>query len=258
MDIIQLYLQDIKKYPTLEPEEQLALFRKYKEGDLVAYEKLIQCNLKYVISVAKSYAKTGTDLEDIISAGNEGLIKAVQNYNPDKGYRFTTYAIWWIRQSILTADAELKNLIRIPSNRQVDMHKARKLEDRKVQELGRSLSQTELNELSYYDNTHLTQLNNTVSLNDLDENDHEMIHTFLYPVDESIDQTIDQEALRESVNELLADCSFKEKDILTLYMGLGDLTPLTLEQIGKLYNLSRERIRQIKELTLKKLREKKK
>ncbi len=257
MDILQLYMKDIQKYPTLGAEEQIELFRKYKQGDAGAYEKLVQSNLKYVISVAKNYTKTGQDLEELIAAGNEGLIKAVQRFDPEKGYKFTTYAVWWITQSILTADAELKNLIRIPGNRQVDMHKAKKLEEKKIQEIGRSLTQTEIDELSYYDNRTLTQLNNTLSLNDLDENDHELIHHFLHPAEETVESNIEQEAIKETINELLADCSFKERDILTLYMGLGDIKPLTLEQIGKIYNLSRERIRQIKELTVKKLREKK-
>lgn len=236
-------MKEIQQYPTLPPEEQLALFRKYKEGDMSAYEKLIQSNLRYVVSVAKSYVKSGIDLEEVIAAGNEGLIKAVQNYDPEKGYKFTTYAVWWIRQTILTADAELQNLIRIPGNRQVDMSKAKKLEEKRIQELGRGLTQNEIEELSYYDNSDLTHLNNTISLNDLDEDSHEAIHRIIVPsVENSTEEKLEQEALRETLNELISDCSFKEKDILALYYGLNDIKPMTLESIGKMYNLSRERI----------------
>lgn len=253
MNILQMYMKEVTKYPVLTHEEHLALFRKYKEGDLTAREILINSNLRYVISVAKSYAKSGVALEEIISAGNEGLIKAIERYDPEKGYKLSTFMIWWIRQAILTADAELRNLIRIPGNRQVDMHKAKKLEAKKIQELGRGLHQYEIENLSYYDNKHLIQLNNTISLNDLDENDHEIVGTLLPPVEDDMESDLEQEALKETIKELMQGLSWKEKDILTLYMGLDDIKPLTLESIGKLHGLSRERIRQIKSATLQKI-----
>lgn len=257
MSSLNLYLQEIKNYPTLPLDEQLALFRRYRNGDMVAYETLAGSNLKYVISVAKSYLKTGVPLEDLILAGNEGLVKAIQNYDPDKGYRFTTYAIWWIRQTILSSVGELINIIRLPTNRQNDLIKTKKKMEAQAQKLGRELTAHEIADLSDYDDYYPNHLNKLLSLNDLNETDHEYI-TNIQILDDTAFKDLEQEDLEVYINELLKNCSFKERDIITLYLGLGGVKPMTLEQIGKMYNLSRERIRQLRDLTIEKLKEKSK
>lgn len=256
-DLIKYYLNDIKNYPTFSNTEQKELFKRLVAGDESVFDSLVTANLKYVISIAKTYTSYGVDLEELISAGNEGLIKAVRKYDPYKNYEFTTYAVWWIRQNITQTIQETTNLIRIPSNRQYDMQKAKKLEEKLSQELGRSLYQHEIDELSYYDNTYLSHINDVVSLNDLDENDNEVLEYF-NPVEENeIEKILEDYDSKRILEELVSECSFKERDILTLYFGIGDIKPMTLDQIGRIYNLSRERIRQIKELTLEKLRDRK-
>lgn len=271
MDSIQSYLNSIKHYSVHSHEEHVKLFNRYRDAVNTienpktpedknkaekirdkTFDKIVTSNLKFVVSVAKQYIKYKIDFNELISAGNEGLIRAVKNFDPDKNYKFTTYAVWWIRQAMFQTITESTNLIHIPSNRQYDLQRIRKLEEKKVQELERFLTQEELIELSKYNNLSLIDLNNVISLNDLDSNDNELVHTLLSP-SENIEQSVEDLDTREFINELLEDCSFKERDILSLYFGLDDIKPLTLEKIGRMYNLSRERIRQIKCLALEKL-----
>jgi RNA polymerase primary sigma factor len=245
----------VGKYKQLTQKEEVALAKKARKGDENALNKLINSNLKFVVSIAKQYIGQGLDLEDLIAEGNIGVIKAARNFDPELGFKFITYAVWWIRQAILAAISENSNLIRLPNNRIHDMKQMRKKEEKLVQELERELTSEEREQLSRYKKLGYMYINNTISLNDLDDNDNERLETFIYFQD-SPDDKLEQESVREYISQLLAVCTFREKDIITLYLGLGGIKPLTLEQIGKLYNLSRERVRQIKESAIKKLKKK--
>ncbi len=254
------YLQEIGKTPLLTPEEEIELSRRIKKGDQEALEKLTKANLLFVVSVAKLYQNKGLSLGDLINEGNLGLITAAKRFDETRGFKFISYAVWWIRQAILQALADQPRVVRLPLNRVNGLAKIGKAYAALEQEFEREPSTSEIaQQLNMKDNEvedtlkisrrHLSvdtpfKTNEDNCLLDVLENDHEPLP----------DSELMGESLTVEINRALATLQKREAEILRLYFGLGYEHPMTLEEIGDRFNLTRERIRQIKEKALQRLR----
>ncbi|MFN2128102.1 MAG: RNA polymerase sigma factor RpoD/SigA [Anaerolineales bacterium] len=254
------YLQEIGEVPLLTPQEEIDLARQIKEGNQISLEKLTKANLRFVVSVAKQYQNQGLSLGDLINEGNLGLIKAAKRFDETRGFKFISYAVWWIRQSILQALAEQSRVVRLPLNRVGALNKIGKAYSALEQEFEREPSASEIaDQLDMTDfevadtlkisGRHLSMdapFSNSEDnrLLDVIQNDH------LPPPD---DDLMD-ESLRVEIDRALATLTKREAEVVRLYFGLGQEHPLTLEEIGERFNLTRERVRQIKEKAIRRLR----
>lgn len=254
---IDYYLKTIRKFVPLTKEEEKVLFKKAKAGDREAYNEIIESNLRFVVSVAKKYQNLGILLEDLISEGNMGLVKAYEKFDVDRNYKFITYAVWWIKQSILNAIHEHSNQVRLPLNKINNITKSAKLRDNFEQGEARSLSIEELAE--YIDDPDiLNDLKYQSQIIDLDkpqvdgEKDLNNIIT-----DKSYCIDTDLEFVQDELVEILKDFTPREREILYMYYGINQVRPYTLKEIGYDMGLTRERIRQIKEKVIDKLKKKK-
>lgn len=250
---ISKYLKDVRKLDMLTPEEEISLSERIQQGDKLASEKLIQSNLRFVISVAKEYQNQGLPLADLIAEGNVGLIKAAQKFDPTRGFRFISYAVWWIKQSIIQSLNDHSRTVRLPVNVTNNISKLKKEMSSFEQKNGRKPNDGEM-ELGMLNQPFCTSLNETIN-----EDGDEMVdiiadNSFDKP-DESFQKP--SELLKIELDKALSVLSEREKTIIELYFGLNG-TPLTLEEIGEDYSLTKERIRQIKEKALRKLRNKSK
>lgn len=261
-NLLTIYLNDIKRYPLLTPEEEKILAQKALEGDQEARQSLIQSNLRFVVSIAKQYEKTGFGLMDLINEGNLGLMSAVEKFDPQRGYHFISYAVWWIRQSILKAINEKSRMIRLPLNRINELIQIEKV----IQELNISgTSKDDCNKIAQetgLDTDLIQQLlevtRPTLSLETPltkgqgeggDLGDLIADNTFQTPED-----NIEELSLKEEVNKVLSTLSQKEAEIIELRFGLNGKMALSLSDISEIYNLTKERIRQIEQKALKTLR----
>lgn len=250
---ISRYLKDVRKIDMLTPEEEIALAIKVQEGDSVAAEKLVTANLRFVISVAKEYQGQGLPLVDLIAEGNFGLIKAAKKFDPTRGFRFISYAVWWVKQTIIQSLNDNARTVRLPVNVTNNISKLKKEISRFEQVNGRKPSDLDM-DLSPLIQPTCSSLNESIN-----EDGDEMIDiiedkTFEKP-DESFEKPNDM--LKSELESTLSILSERERAIIELYFGLRG-TPLTLEEIGEDYSLTKERIRQIKEKALRKLRNKSK
>ena len=258
--MLDQYLQEIGKIDLLEAEEEVELARRIKQGDEEALHELTRANLRFVVSVAKKYQGQGLSLSDLINEGNYGLIKAAKRFDETRGFKFISYAVWWIRQAILQALAEQSRVVRLPLNRIGVISKIRKASARLQQEYERKPNIEELaEELEIEPKKVREALQHTSRHLSVDapfneEDDNSLLDVL--PDEES--DAPDDEMLGESVKidieralNLLED---REAEITRLYFGIGREHPLTLEEIGKRFGLTRERVRQIKEKALRKLR----
>ncbi|MBR8700711.1 RNA polymerase sigma factor SigA [Fusobacterium sp. DD29] len=259
-DLISLYLEDIRKYNILEKDEEFELLKKAKEGDEAAKDKLILCNLRLVVNIAKNYTNKGLSLIDLISEGNFGLIYAIEKFDITRGFRFSTYAVWWIKQSISKAIICKGRGIRIPSYKYDLLNKVNKYVTTRVKEEGVYPSIEEIAEdldvgKDKIDEI-ITVFQDPMSLSASIGEDICLEDTIADHPDTTIEDKIIEEMGRNQVRELVNILDEREKQILKLRYGLDGEEIHTLEEIGNAFNITRERVRQIEKKTLKKLRNK--
>jgi len=254
------YLQEIGKIEMITPEEEVDLTRKIKCGDQAAFEKLTKANLRFVISVAKQYQGKGLTLPDLINEGNLGLAKAAKRFDETRGFKFISYAVWWIRQSILQAIAENSRIVRLPLNQIGTLGKINKAYSKLEQRLERPPSPDEIAfEMGMSDTKmekSLKNLNQHVISMDAptSENDDTTFQDTYAPDQPSADEPMMQESLKKEIDRSLAILTDRERDVVKLYYGIGLAHGYTLEEIGEKFDLTRERVRQIKEKAIRRLK----
>jgi len=254
------YLADIGKEGLISAEEEVELARRIKQGDQEALAKLTKTNLRFVVSVAKQYQNQGLGLQDLINEGNLGLIKAAQRFDETRGFKFISFAVWWIRQAIHQAIADQSRIVRLPQNQVGTINKLKKEIAKLEQKLERIPTIEEIAnvmDLPEYKvvellrmNTHSQSMDATIS----PDEDTKFIDTFISTTNEATDQTLIQESMNQDVEKILAVLPEQERDILRMCFGIGEPHEYTLEEIGNRFDISRERVRQIKERALKRLR----
>jgi len=254
------YLQDIGKEGMITAEEEVELARKIKTGDQQALERLVNANLRFVVSVAKQYQNQGLSLPDLINEGNLGLIKAARRFDETRGFKFISYAVWWIRQSILQALAEQSRIIRLPLNQVGSLNKIKKASSRLEQEFERPPSADEIAEqLDIPEHKIETALKITTRYISMDaplKADDDIMFLDQYVPDdvEDTDEPLMRESLGREIQRSLATLNEKERDVLNMYYGIGMSHGYTLEEIGAKFDLTRERVRQIKEKAIRRLK----
>ena len=257
---LEKYLEEISNVPLISPDEEIELAKNIRDGDAKALEKLTKANLRFVVSVAKQYQNQGLSLGDLINEGNLGLIKAATRFDETRGFKFISYAVWWIRQSILQALAEQSRVVRLPLNRVGALNKIGRMFSVLEQEYEREPLASEIAselEMSLFDvSDTLNFSNKQISLDaPFDENEENRLLDVLENDETPTpDQSLLNESLKEDIKRALSSLRPKEAQVLELYFGVGQDHPLTLEEIGDRLQLTRERIRQIKEKALNKLR----
>lgn len=257
---LEKYLQEIGEVELLNPAEEVRLAKKIHRGDQLSLEKLTKANLRFVVSVAKQYQNQGLSLGDLINEGNLGLIKAAKRFDETRGYKFISYAVWWIRQSILQALAEQSRVVRLPLNRVGALNKIGKTYSNLEQTFEREPTPEEIAEvldISPFEVTDTMKMSGRHLSMDApfsqgeDNRLLDIIHNDSQPPP---DQILIKESLRQEVDRALATLSSREAEVVRLYFGLNREHPLTLEEIGERFTLTRERVRQIKEKALRRLR----
>ncbi|HEY4653377.1 MAG TPA: RNA polymerase sigma factor RpoD/SigA [Cyclobacteriaceae bacterium] len=252
------YLMEIGKVDLITAEEEVNLTKRIREGDQVALEKLTKANLRFVVSVAKQYPNNGLTLGDLINEGNLGLIKAAKRFDETRGFKFISYAVWWIRQSIMSALAEQSRVVRLPLNRVGSINRLSKVYSELEQKFQREPSVAELAEaleLTPADITDSMRISGRhVSVNaPFAHGEENSLLDVLENDDKTPDSGLIDDSLRTEVQRALAALTQRESSILTLYYGLGGTKALTLEEIGERFHLTRERVRQIKQTATNKL-----
>jgi len=254
------YLQEIGKVDLITADEEVELAQKIKAGDQRALEKLTKANLRFVVSVAKQYQNQGLTLPDLINEGNLGLIKAAQRFDETRGFKFISYAVWWIRQSILQALAEQSRIVRLPLNKIGSINKINKMYALLEQSNERAPSAEEIaKELDMTVNDVKESMKNSGRHLSMDAPLVEGEDSNLYDVLRSgespnPDRELIHESLQTEIERALETLTPREADVVRLYFGLGDQHPMTLEEIGETFDLTRERVRQIKEKAIRRLK----
>jgi len=258
---LDIYLHEINRTPLLTRDQERDLAKRIHAGDKAALDQLVQANLRFVVSIAKQYSNQGLSLEDLINEGNLGLIKAAHRFDEERGFKFISYAVWWIRQAMLQSLAEHSRIVRLPLNRAGTLYRIGKVSRQLDQELGRApsadeiaarlnISAQEVAETMVIANTH-------VSLDDpysADKDDTALVDHLAAEGQESPDEGTYTAALSDDLDRALGTLSDRERRVLAMYFGLGGDEPMTLEDIGRKLGLTRERIRQIKEKAIQRLR----
>ena len=254
------YLQDISRLPLISVEEETALARRIREGNKEALHQLASANLRFVVSVAKQYQNQGISLPDLINEGNLGLIKAASRFDETRGFKFISYAVWWIRQSIMQAVAEQSRVIRLPLNKIGTLNKIRKAQGVLEQQLERNPSNEEIAAFTGMAEAEidLAQRSSARHISgDAPPAGHEdgsLMETLSGTDDEKPDDSLMRSSLQTEIARVLECLSEREKEIVALYFGLGNKAGLSLEEIAVQFDLTRERVRQIKEKAIRKLR----
>ncbi|AWM14109.1 MAG TPA: sigma-70 family RNA polymerase sigma factor [Flavobacterium sp.] len=254
------YLQEIGKVDLITADEEVELAQRIKAGDQRALEKLTKANLRFVVSVAKQYQNQGLTLPDLINEGNLGLIKAAQRFDETRGFKFISYAVWWIRQSILQALAEQSRIVRLPLNKIGSINKINKMYALLEQSSERAPSAEEIaKELDMTVNDVKESMKNSGRHLSMDAPLVEGEDSNLYDVLRSgespnPDRELIHESLQTEIERALETLTPREADVVRLYFGLGDQHPMTLEEIGETFDLTRERVRQIKEKAIRRLK----
>lgn len=255
------YLQEIGKVELLTPDEEVELARRIKQGDQVALEKLTKANLRFVVSVAKQYQNQGLSLGDLINEGNLGLIKAAKRFDETRGFKFISYAVWWIRQSILQALAEQSRIVRLPLNRVGALNKIGKAFSKLEQEFEREPSPEEISEV--LDNMSEEEISDTLKISGrhvsvdapfVQGEENRLLDVLENDAEPNPDNELINESLSKEVERALSTLTQREAEVIRLYFGIGVEHSLTLEEIGEKFDLTRERVRQIKEKAIRRLR----
>lgn len=256
------YLQEIGRKDLITVDEEVELAQKIKQGDQAALDKLVSANLRFVVSVAKQYQNQGLSLPDLIDEGNLGLIKAAQKFDETRGFKFISYAVWWIRQSILQALAEQSRIVRLPLNQVGSLNKIGKALQRFEQENERRPSPAELAEQldvpveKIADTMKVSGRHVSVDAPFVDGEDNSLLDVLPNEDSPMADSSLTQESLSKEVNRALEQLNPRERDILKMFFGIG-CQEMTLEEIGAKFDLTRERVRQIKEKAIRRLKSQK-
>lgn len=254
------YLQEIGKVSLLTPEQEIELAVGIKRGEQQALEILTKANLRFVVSVAKQYQNQGLSLGDLINEGNLGLIKAAKRFDETRGFKFISYAVWWIRQSILQALAEQSRIVRLPLNRVGALNKIGKAYSNLEQEFEREPSAEELAQELEMDVSEVSDAMKISSRHvSMDApftsgEENRLLDVIEDDQQPAPDETLMNESLKTEIERALATLSEREAEVISLYFGLNKEHSLTLEEIGERFNLTRERVRQIKEKAIRRLR----
>lgn len=258
---LEKYLQEIGKVELISPEEEVKLAIRIKQGDQKALDKLTKANLRFVVSVAKQYQNQGLTLPDLINEGNLGLIKAAQRFDETRGFKFISYAVWWIRQSILQALAEQSRIVRLPLNKVGLTNRIQKAYSQLEQQFEREPSPEELAEILELD---IDEVSSTLGIGGrhvsvdtpLSEGeDNTLIDVMENPNAERAETNIEhKESLKQEIDRSLKTLTERQKEVICFFFGIGVDHPMSLEDIGERFNLTRERVRQIKDKAITKLR----
>jgi RNA polymerase primary sigma factor len=258
---LEKYLQEIAKVKLLTVEQEVQLAQRIKEGDSDALESLVKANLRFVVSVAKQYQNQGLPLSDLVNEGNLGLIKAAQKFDETRGFKFISYAVWWIRQSILQGLVEQSRIVRMPMNKVGSYNKITQAMSIFEQEFQREPTHEELEDLLEISSKEIEELIKGASRHiSMDapmgeEGDSGSLYDVLVDDDASdTERKMMKESLKKEINKVLAMLPTRDADIVCYYYGLKGEGYMTLEEIGKIFDLTRERVRQIKERALRRLR----
>ena len=253
------YLQEIGKEELITVEEEVELAQRIKKGDQAALEKLTRANLRFVVSVAKQYQNQGLSLPDLINEGNLGLIKAAEKFDETRGFKFISYAVWWIRQSILQALAEQSRIVRLPLNQVGSLNKINKAFSKFEQEHERKPSPEELADSlelpadKVADTLRVSGRHVSVDAPFVDGEDNSLLDVLVNNDSPNADKSLIMESLAREIHRALATLTERESDIIRLFFGIG-CQEMTLEEIGERFGLTRERVRQIKEKAIRRLR----
>jgi len=257
---IDTYLMEIGREELITADEEVELAKRIKGGDKHALDKLVKANLRFVVTVAKQYQNQGLSLPDLINEGNLGLIKAAQRFDDTRGFKFISYAVWWIRQSILQALAEQARLVRLPLNQVGSLHKIKKVTSRLEQEYERSPSVEEIAKKLEIPESKLKKvlgiIPHYVSMDApiTEDEDTKFSDNFSSEDDSNTDSNLMRESLLKEISRSLSTLSERERDVINLHFGIGKDHGMTLDEIGEKFDLSRERVRQIKEKALRRLK----
>ena len=255
------YLQEIGKVELITAEEEVELARKIKQGNTAALEKLTKANLRFVVSVSKQYQNQGLSLPDLINEGNLGLIKAAQRFDETRGFKFISYAVWWIRQSILQALAEQSRIVRLPLNKISSINKINKAAARLEQvhereaHISEIADELEMTEQAIKDSMRNAGRHVSMDAPLLQDEDNNMYDVLKSDENVTPETHLLYESLQKEINRAIATLSEREASVIRLYYGLDGKHPLTLEEISEEFDLTRERVRQIKEKAIRRLKQ---
>ncbi len=257
---LEKYLQEIGKEGFVTAEEEADLAKKIRTGDQAALDKLTRANLRFVVSVAKQYQNQGLSLPDLINEGNLGLIKAAKRFDETRGFKFISYAVWWIRQSIIQAIAEQSRIIRLPLNQVGSLSKIKKASSRLEQQYEREPTVDELSkelempEDKVADSMRVSGRHVSMDAPLVTGEDHALIDVLINPDSPHADNSLMNESLHQEIIRSLSTLTERESNVVKLFYGIGQNHGLTLEEIGAKYDLTKERVRQIKEKAIRRLR----
>lgn len=255
------YLQEIGRMSLVTAEEEVELARKIKDGDQAALERLVGANLRFVVSVSKQYQNQGLSLPDLINEGNVGLIKAAQRFDETRGFKFISYAVWWIRQSILQALAEQARIVRLPLNKIGNINKINRMFSELEQKHEREPTADEiaealgLGESDVKDGMYNSSRHVSMDAPLIDGEEGSMIDVMKSETSPNPDDVLIHESLKKEIERTLATLTPREADVVRLFFGLDGKPAMTLEEIGEKFDLTRERVRQIKEKALRRLKQ---
>jgi RNA polymerase primary sigma factor len=259
---LEKYLQEIGREELITAEEEVRLARRIKEGDQVALDRLTKANLRFVVSVAKQYQNQGLSLPDLINEGNLGLIKAAKRFDETRGFKFISYAVWWIRQSILQALAEQSRIVRLPLNQVGSLNKISKAYSKLEQEYEREPSPEELAKIldipteKIADTMRVSGKHVSMDAPFVQGEDNSLIDVLENSDSPRADGLLMNESLQKEIDRSLSTLTEREREVIKLFFGIGMQHGLTLEEIGAKFDLTRERVRQIKEKAIRRLRHK--